>query len=91
MTCDPHANLHLGLSAEAMVLIDPQLADRPATGGARQPVLLSAIFSAALLMLLPGAPIHLESGLHHLARSMEYTSRGNQPPVAAAPSPTLSR
>lgn len=28
MTRDPHANLHLGLSAEAMVLIDPQLEPR---------------------------------------------------------------
>ncbi len=28
MTRDPHANLHLGLSAEAMVLIDPRLEPR---------------------------------------------------------------
>lgn len=58
MTCDPHANLHLGLSAEAMVLIDPQLADRPASDGARQRVL---IFSIPLLMLLSGVPIMQEA------------------------------
>ena len=90
MTCDPQATLHLGLSAEAMVLIDPQLADRPESRGARQPVLLPVIFSIALLMLLPGAPAIHESGFRQLARAMECASRCNEPPVIAAPVPIVS-
>lgn len=80
MTCDPRASLHLGLSAESMVLIDPQLADRPAFGGARQRMLLPVIVSVALLMLLPGAPIIQESGFRQLARSMEYASQAPSRP-----------
>ena len=90
MTCDPYASLHLGLSAEAMVLIDPQLGDSAASGSFRQRVLLPVIFAIALLMLLPGAPIIQESGFRQLAQAMECASRCHQPPMNGAPVAVVS-
>lgn len=53
MTRDPLASLHLGLSAEALVLIDPQLGDPWSPGGATQSLLLPVVVCLALLMLPP--------------------------------------
>lgn len=53
MIHDPYASLHIGLSAEAMMLIDPQLGDASSPGGTRRGLLLSVILSVALVMLPP--------------------------------------
>lgn len=90
MTCDPHASLHLGLSAEAMMLIDPQLGDPWAPDGVRPSLLLPVILSIVLLMLIPGAPFAEQGGLRQLARAMECSSRCHEPPVIAAPKSILS-
>jgi len=53
MTRDPIASLHLGLSAEALVLIDPQLGYPWSPGGTRQSRLLPVVVCLALLILPP--------------------------------------
>ncbi|KPF76163.1 MULTISPECIES: hypothetical protein [Blastomonas] len=90
MTCDPHANLHLGLSAEAMVLIDPQLGDRPTPGANKKGLLPLLMAAIALLMLLPGGPSVQKSGFRQLARAMECASPCNEPPMIAARAPMVS-
>jgi hypothetical protein len=92
VTPQPHASLHLGLSAEAMLLIDPQLEDRPMRFGPVRAWLLRMLLGLVLLLLLPGAPIVRESGLGQLAKAAECASRCSEPPLAIdRPSPLAPR
>ena len=85
MTYDPLANLHLGIPAEALVLIYPQLGDYCSPSVARHSLLLPTILSIALLMLPPGAPIIQENGWRQLARTLECTDRCYELPMTAVP------
>lgn len=90
MTYDPLASLHLGLSAEAMVLIDPTLAEHRRAGEPGQRLMLSVIVSVVLMTLIPGVHLAHESGLRHLARGLECASRCHEPPVSTRPISLLS-
>lgn len=54
MNKDPHASLHLGLSAEAMLLIDPQLEHRSIPPQRNRGWLVPASLYFGLLSLLSG-------------------------------------
>ena len=90
MTHDPLASLHLGLSAEAMVLIDPQLADHRPSGQTIQSLMLPAILSVVLMTLIPGMHFAHQGGWRQLARGLECANRCHEPSVITRPMSILS-
>lgn len=60
MTPCPLASLHLGLSAEAMLLLDPQLHDRTRLCRSDHARLVSVILYLGLLLLVSGSAIALD-------------------------------
>lgn len=60
MTPCPLASLHLGLSAEAMLLLDPQLHNRLRHCRSGQAWLVSVILYFGLLLLVSGTAIALD-------------------------------
>lgn len=60
MTPCPLASLHLGLSAEAMLLLDPQLHDRTRLCRSGPSQLVSVILYLGLLLLVSGTAIALD-------------------------------
>lgn len=67
MTLCPLASLHLGLSAEAMLLIDPQLHNGTKLCRSGRARLVSVILYLGLLLLVSGAAIALDPHLPGLA------------------------
>lgn len=82
MTHGPLASLHLGLSAEAMLLIDPQLEDRSMPSRPMRSWRLSMLLGAGLLLLLLGARITPESDVDQSAKPAVCASRCSEPPLA---------
>lgn len=79
MTRDPLASLHLGLSAEAMVLIDPQRGEHWPSSGHGRSLMLPAILSVTLMTLLPGLHIDRGGGWRQLARGWNAAIAATSP------------
>lgn len=89
MTQDLQTSLHLGLSAEAMLLIDPQLEDSSMPSWSMRSWLLRMMFCLLLLLLLPGAPFISKIFFGQFAKAAQCASRCNAPSVTLVPRLTV--